>query len=147
MVMTAYVIMRNIVVLHVLKTSVTILVSGGTKYMKKRQFKGGCKMKVFDWDKAATLIKEKKPESAYAGLLEDMGYTVGHIYGDGKPDIDDYTYLASSWATPVIVLYFSKDHDLDGAYIPCYKMADEVPHWDAKTKWPESALNILTEEQ
>ena len=69
-------------------------------------------LKVFDWDR-----------------------TGGAIYANGEPVIDSYTFLASTWATPVI--------DLDGEIIPCYKMQQEVPDWSSDTKWPQSSLNIL----
>ena len=65
----------------------------------------GSKAKVFDWDKAAQLIKERKPEIAEAGLSGDWEYTGGEIYCDGKPvpQDDTYTYLSSIWATPCLI--------------------------------------------
>lgn len=99
----------------------------------------GNEMKVFDWDKAAKLIKEHKPDYASAGLDEDWEWTGGEIYSNSKPVTDEYTYLASTWATPAICI--------DGDFIDCYKMEHEVPDWDAETKWPESALKILNEEE
>ena len=41
-------------------------------------------MMVFDWDKAARLIVEKKPHRAWAGLRGDFCNTGGMIYEDGK---------------------------------------------------------------
>ena len=90
---------------------------------------------VFDWDKAAQLIREKRPQSASAGLAGDWEYTGGTIYEDGKPYMDSYTYLASTWATPEL--------EMDEEVVPCYRMENETPDWDAHTKWPESALAIL----
>ncbi len=55
---------------------------------------------VFDWDKAAKLIKERQPNSAEAGLSGDWGCTGGEIYRDGEPILNSYTFLASTWATP-----------------------------------------------
>ena len=95
----------------------------------------GKELMVFDWDKAARLIKEKKAEYAEAGLAGDWEWTGGTIYEDGHPVKDSYTYLASTWATPQI--------DLDGELIACYRMQSETPGWDSSTKWPESALSIL----
>lgn len=92
-------------------------------------------LKVFDWDRAAQLIKEKQPEVAEAGLAGDWEWTGGTIYENGEPVTDSYTFLASTWATPEI--------DLDGEIIPCYKMQHEVLDWGSDTKWPQSALNIL----
>lgn len=91
--------------------------------------------KVFDWDKAANLIKQHRPEIASAGLSGDWEYTGGTIYEDGQPDMESYTFLASTWATPEL--------DLDGEIYDCYKMQSEVPEWSSDTKWPESALQIL----
>ena len=90
---------------------------------------------VFDWDKAAKRIVEVHPESASAGLRDDWGYTGGEIYRDGNPVKDDYTYLASTWATPEL--------KMDGEVEPCYQMQSKVPKWGSKTKWPDSALKIL----
>ena len=98
----------------------------------------GKEMMVFDWDKAAMLIREKRPKIAMAGLCSDWEYTGGTIYKDGKPVMDDYTYLASTWAVPEIAL--------DGKIVECYRMESEVSEWNAKTKEPASALAILTEE-
>ena len=89
---------------------------------------------VFDWDKAARLIKERKPKYAKAGLKEDWMWTGGYIYRDGAIDVDDYTYLASSWATPQLIL--------DGEAIDCY-VRESRTQWDEHTQWPQSALDIL----
>ena len=90
---------------------------------------------VFDWDKAARLIAEKKPKVASAGLRGDWEYTGGYIYAGGEPIKDCYTYLASTWAVPELVL--------DGWSIGGYRMQHEVPEWNAVTAWPDSALAIL----
>ena len=97
----------------------------------------GKELMVFDWDKAAQLINERKPECAYAGLRDDWEYTGGIIYRNGKPVKDSYTYLSSTWAVPEL--------DLDGEIIECYRMKHETPGWDSETKWPKSALLILNE--
>jgi hypothetical protein len=98
----------------------------------------GKELMVFDWDKAATLIKEKGVKEASAGLCGDWEWTGGPILADGKPvpREDTYTYLASTWATPEL--------ELDGEdLIDCYKMQSETDDWDEDTYWPESALKIL----
>lgn len=92
---------------------------------------------VFDWEKAATLIAERKPDYVRAGLSGDWEYTGGDIYIDGAP-VDrekTYVYLASTWATPEI--------EIDGDVIDCFKMQSETPSWDSDTYWPEEALGIL----
>ena len=95
---------------------------------------------VFDWDKAAEIIRKRKPEWAVAGLQRDMEWTSGTIYEDGHPVTDDYTYLSSTWATPILQI------KADGVIeeIPCYRMKHEVPDWNSSTKWPASAMDILT---
>lgn len=35
---------------------------------------------VFDWDKAAEIIRDRKPKWAIAGLQRDMEWTSGMIY-------------------------------------------------------------------
>lgn len=95
----------------------------------------GAKHRVFDWDKAAELIRERKPKQAGAGLSGDWEWTGGTIFEDGKPVTDSYTYLESNWATPEL--------ELDGETIDCWRYVDETDGWNADTKWPESALKIL----
>lgn len=96
---------------------------------------------VFDWNKAAQIIKDRKPAAASAGLQSDWEWTGGEIYSDGKPTPreDTYVYLASTWATPEL--------DIDGEIIDCFVMESEVPpEWTgdpAHVYWPASALKIL----
>ena len=94
----------------------------------------GKELMVFDWDKAACLIKERKPKVASAGLEGDWEYTGDIIYVDGEPFMGS-PYLASTWATPEL--------DMDDEVIPCYRMESETPGWTESTVWPESALAIL----
>ena len=95
--------------------------------------------KVFDWDKAASIIKERKAERAMAGLAEDWFWTADVIYEDYKPFLDAGPYLASLWATPVIIL----DDDDEG--IECWRRMDTCD-WTSGTVWPRSALAKLKEE-
>jgi len=95
----------------------------------------GKEMMVFDWDKAATLIKEKGVLSAGAGLSGDWEYTGDDILVDGKIPEDSYTYLASTWAIPEL--------KIEGEYIDCYKMESKADGWDSSTFWPDSARKIL----
>lgn len=104
----------------------------------------GKEQMVFDWDKAAEIIRERKPERAWAGLNGDMGNTGGEIFAEGKPVTDDYTYLASTWCRPVLVIIQDED-EYEEEKILCYRMQHEVPDWDCHTKWPDSALDILNE--
>lgn len=95
----------------------------------------GRPLMVFDWDKAAQLIRERKACHASAGLSGDWGATGGDILRDGKPYSDDYIYLASTWATPEL--------EIDDWRVDCYRMQSDTPGWNEKTSWPQSALDIL----
>lgn len=97
----------------------------------------GKEMMVFDWDKAATLIKKANAKEARAGLSGDWFWTGGSIFCDGKPDMDSYTFLGSTWATPEI--------KIDGVTQDCFVMQNKSPHgaWASDTKWPKSAKAIL----
>jgi hypothetical protein len=92
---------------------------------------------VFDWHKAAKLIRDKKPKLAMAGLRDDWEWTGGPIFTEGQPvpRENTYTYLRSTWAVPEL--------NLDGEIIECFVMSSERPEWNANTYWPQSALDIL----
>jgi hypothetical protein len=93
---------------------------------------------VFDWIKAARLIVEHKAQDASAGLSGDWEWTGGTILRDGipVPKEETYTYLASNWAAPEIMI--------DGETMDCFVMADETPGWNSGTYWPEEARALLT---
>ena len=90
---------------------------------------------VFDWNKAAQIIKERKPRIASAGLQSDWEWTGGVIFADGKIASEEYTYLSSTWAIPQL--------DVDGEVINCFVMKSDFPEWGSDTKWPDSAVKIL----
>ena len=90
---------------------------------------------VFDWEKAAQIIKKSNATTASAGLRGDWEYTGGRIWKDGKPCTDSYTYLASTWST--------RQLKISGKMYDCYRMESETPGWGAKTKWPPEALAII----
>jgi hypothetical protein len=99
----------------------------------------GKELMVFDWDKAAQMIKDSGFKDAVAGLAGDWEWTGGYIFENKKPNMEDYTYLSSTWATPEI--------SVDGNVCDCFKMQSEVPVWGSDTKWPQSALNILNSQK
>ena len=106
--------------------------------LNRRAIAEGARPRVFDWNKAAEMIRDKEAKYAEAGLGGDWGNTGGVIFNDGHIVTDEYTYLKSNWAEPQIML--------DGNNpIPCWVYADTVS-WDAHTKWPDSAKDILPEE-
>lgn len=95
---------------------------------------------VFDWIEAAKIIKERQPQKAVAGLSMDLEWSSGIIYQDNCIVEDSEKYLASKWATPVLILD-------DGFGIPCFKMESELPGWNAHTVWPDIAKKILNGEK
>lgn len=103
----------------------------------RAQANKGNEHKVFDWEKAARLIVERKPATVRAGLCCDWEYTGGDIYRDDAPvpKDDTYTYLASNWATLEI--------EIDGDTQDCWRYAKDSPGWDAGTYWPAEAMAIL----
>lgn len=104
----------------------------------KAEANSGKDAMVFDWDKAAKLIKMRGAYTAHAGLRGDWGYTGGIILEHGKiiPQEDTYTYLASTWAVPELIID-------DGEPIACYTMQSVHPEWDAESYWPDTARDIL----
>ena len=92
---------------------------------------------VFDWERAARIIKERGAQEASAGLSCDWEWTGGAILANGKPVAknDTYVYLASTWATPEL--------SIDGEIIKCFRMQSETPGWDSGTYWPPEALALL----
>lgn len=108
----------------------------------KGQMNRGKPLMVFDWDKAARLIRQHKAEEASAGLQNDWEWTGGRILADGKivPREKTYTYLASTWAIPELKITLS-----DGSHrvFECYKMQKDTPNWNSDTYWPKSAVKIL----
>ena len=89
--------------------------------------------------KQPILSRTKKPDVAYAGLDGDFEWTGGVIYKDGDIVRDDYTWLASTWAVPT--LYLEKGEET--TEVDCYVMESETD-WHEYTKWPQSAVDILT---
>ena len=95
---------------------------------------------VFDWDKAASIIRQGRVSGASAGLRDDWDWTGGPILRWGEPvsSEDTYVYLASTWAPPELSM-----ESPDGTVtIPCWRYEDETG-WGPQTYWPESALAIL----
>jgi len=103
----------------------------------------GNKHLAFDWDKAAQLIKEHfatHPDlTAEAGLKGDWNYTGGTIFKKGFPTNDSYTYLASNWAKPTLILSWDKNEQLE---VECSIIEDES-RFNEHSKWDETSMNIL----
>lgn len=96
------------------------------------------KTKVFDWHKAARIIKKHNIKYAYAGLAEDWSCTSDLILENNHPVLNADTFLASVWATPVLLI------DGTDEAIECWCWEDHCD-WDAETQWPKSALMFFIE--
>lgn len=93
--------------------------------------------RVFDWNKAARVLRDRDETTCKACIIEDYNETVGFILVDGRPAIDHpLPYLSSCWGTPCLVFE-------NGDSMPCWIPQSESPDWTGYTYWPESARNIL----
>jgi len=106
------------------------------RLMANAEASRGQEPKVFDWEKAARLIKNSKATNASAGLSGDWSPTCGVIFENGNPSDGKYApYLSSTWANPQILI--------GDCYQDCYRMQSKTPGWDSGTFWPKEALAIL----
>lgn len=104
----------------------------------------GAVPRVFDWDKAARIIKDNDYKNVKAGLDEDWYATSDAILINGVPYMESNSFLMSNWATPIMII-LDDDNDGDTA-IPCWCYKTEC-EWDAYTQWPDSALQIFRAEE
>lgn len=111
--------------------------------------------KVFDWCKAATILKERDPHAAHAFLNKQRDTTRGRIWLNHQPCTEDDTLLASRWDTPMLEIdcvatecyvdpmqiekEFQKERLPDGTVTILPRKAE----WGMHTLWPDSALRIL----
>ena len=60
---------------------------------------------------------------------------------DGKPYTDDYTYLASTWATPQLTIYAEDDEGVFDCEetVDCYIMESQTKY-TSSTKFPEHLI-------
>tara|TARA_R110002167_G_scaffold331706_1_gene538359 strand:- start:9786 stop:10175 length:390 start_codon:yes stop_codon:yes gene_type:complete len=104
--------------------------------------KQGKPMMAFDWNRAAEAIKyhfgDHKDLVAEAGLQGDWAYTGGVIFKEGKPTDENYTYLASNWAVPTLILSW------DGKEQEEIKIfAENSDKYNSGSKWDDESLGIL----
>lgn len=120
----------------------TNLSLGGGVFFGMMQPKDPNGVKVFNWKKAAKIIKKRKPVEAYAGLKEDWGCTSGKIIEAGKINKQESfcIYLASTWATPVLVIDVLGDGVEEE--IDCW-IRKKNTEYDSHTYWPKDAKDIL----
>lgn len=102
----------------------------------------GAAIKAFDWDQAAMKIKEAYAQHpdlvAEAGLEGDWAYTGGVIFESGLATNGHYTYLASNWAAPTLILSWD---GVEKESIEC--SCPESDRFNSETKWDTESLTIL----
>lgn len=86
---------------------------------------------VFDWEKAARLIREKKPYIAHAGLEDSWEREYRKIYQGGLPVYSETFHSPNK--KPVLIMNSSEP-------IPCCKMEYDT---NGMEPWPREALDIL----
>lgn len=90
---------------------------------------------VFDWVKAAQMIKALNANEASAGLDGNWEWTAGCIYQDGRPVLNATPFLASAFLTPKLLIA--------GELHECFVMEDDRPDWNEHTVWPPEALSEI----
>lgn len=97
--------------------------------------------RVFDWEKAVKIIREKNATEAAAGILEDWMMTAATILENGKPELESGAYLLSTWGTPAI--------EIGDELIRCFKTIDDSDKLQSRderwqlSQWPNEALKLL----
>ena len=108
----------------------------------KSAAKQGATIMAFDWDKAAQIIKDNFNDHpgliAEAGLQGDWHYTGAVIFEKGVPVMNPYTYLASNWAIPTLILSWDGDEQME---IECF--TEKSDRFHGETKWDSISLAIL----
>lgn len=103
--------------------------------------KQGKPFRAFDWCKAAEIIKERFEQHpdlvAEAGLQGDWDYTGGIIFEGGKPTNEHYTYLASNWAAPTLILSWDGEEQEE---IECSEIEGK---YNDGSKWDAQSIAIL----
>lgn len=93
----------------------------------------GNPMLAFDWDKAAQIIKDNLKE--HPDLIAEAG---GEIFRNGKATNNPYTYLASNWAKPTLILSWDGEEQKE---IECSTLENE--RFSSGSKWDMPSLEIL----
>lgn len=127
--------------MNIMKKSNLTFLDGFMGKEAKEAKEKGAKMMVFDWDKAAAIIKTfaaHKDLICEAGLQGDWGYTGGIIFENGKPTNDSYTYLNSNWAKPTLILEWDGE---EKEALDCFTI--KKTRFTSSSKWDEKSLKIL----
>jgi hypothetical protein len=76
----------------------------------------GDSLMVFDWVRARRLLTESGVNSAVAYLASDYEWTAGAIWLGGAPSNEEYRYLSSMWAKPML--------EYNGIEVECWVYAE-----------------------
>lgn len=100
---------------------------------------------MFDWIKAASIIRDRNVQDASAGLDGDETMTSGLIVNDGKIVRDSGAYLSSTWAMPMLRIHHNgtADGEFTETRILCWRYADEIPDSLRSHDWPDEAVAIV----
>lgn len=110
---------------------------------------------IFDWNKAATILKNTGVSEAYAKINTYKNPSTVLIYKDSKPVFNDCSSLFSNWAVPCLVINTlicsddSESADIVNLELEeCWLIKSDIPvDWGTQYRqicWPKSALNILS---
>jgi hypothetical protein len=86
---------------------------------------------TFDWEKAATIIRDRRARNATAGLQGDWDATNVVIYRNGDIVRHPSVRLTTQSYVPILVLD-------DNTERPCWRVGE-----DFGEQWPDGALSIL----
>lgn len=97
------------------------------------------RVRVFDWDRAAALIKATGARTALAGIDKDWVSSSDSIFEDGRARADSacQAWTENPAMSPCLVL--------DGKRISCYKemWAGDISLADRKAIWPGRSAEAL----
>ena len=93
---------------------------------------------VFDWERAADLLRKRRPRAAYVSMVgKRERSTPVLIYKDGEI-VHDSLYgwgYYDAFDTPTLLI--------DGDEIECFRLENTITTWALGDYWPESARRIL----
>ena len=92
---------------------------------------------VFDWEKAAEVLRERQPVAASVSFIGKHERTEPVlIYRDGEPTPDPRTFCPyDAFDKPTLLI--------DGDEIECFRLENTITTWAIDEYWPESARRIL----
>lgn len=97
------------------------------------------RVRVFDWDRAAALIKATGAQTALAGIDKDWLSSSDSIFDDGRARVDS---ACQAWTENPNM---SPCLELDGKRMPCFKemWVSDITVADRRAIWPGRSAEIL----